>query len=118
MPITYRAIFLTSLVLAITYAFHFPPQRLTQPLTKQIMKGSNDDNLAGSFFNPVPNDDDKDDKKMNDKGNEGEDIIDSFDQSFAKMMQARKAKPLASKPSTINGIPTKGESPIIQLQIF
>ena len=88
---------------------------------------SNDDNnnknindgIAGSFFNPVPPED------KSDKGN-GENIptagaddddddsstnnnninMDEFDLSFAKLMKERTSKPLASNPSTIDGVPS------------
>ena len=76
----------------------------------QTMRASNDDNLPGSFFNQVPNDDEKGEDKTNDVVRKGEDSDDPFDKSFAEMMKKRKGKPLASNPSTINGIPTKGKT--------
>ena len=57
---------------------------------------------AGTFFNPVPeNNDDEDDKSP------AEDD-DSFESKAAELLRQRKAPPLASRPSTINGKPTAG----------
>lgn len=35
-------------------------------------------------------------------------VVDEFDDAISKLIQQRRKKPLASQPSTINGIPTQG----------
>ena len=52
---------------------------------------------AGSFFNPVP--DETPDETP-------EDSSDSMDRDIEELLKQRKQPPLASQPSTINGIPT------------
>ena len=74
------------------------------------MKASKDDNLPGSFFNQVPEGGDEGEDKAKNQVDEEEESDDPFDKSFAQMIQKRKAEPLASKPSTINGKPTKGKT--------
>eukprot|EP00536_Pseudo-nitzschia_multiseries_P001468 jgi/Psemu1/181231/e_gw1.19.62.1 len=77
-----------------------------------------DEAPAGSFFHPVPPPSD-DDGKDGTKGNANADSKgaveaaatsggDDFDDAVSKLMQQRRKKPLASEPSTINGVPTKG----------
>ena len=58
---------------------------------------------AGTFFNPVPEDD-------NDKGKteDGAEESTSFDEKAAELLRQRKGPSLASQPSTINGKPTSG----------
>lgn len=59
--------------------------------------------MAGTFFNQVPDDDD--DKS----GDNKEELTDQFNQ-LEEMIKQRKKPPLASQPSTINGVPTKKAS--------
>eukprot|EP00980_Cylindrotheca_fusiformis_P007816 scaffold1669_cov129-Cylindrotheca_fusiformis.AAC.27 len=54
---------------------------------------------AGSFFHQVPDDDDKDKK-------DGLRDIPDVDDAFSELLKKRKKPPLATKPSTINGVPT------------
>jgi putative lipoic acid-binding regulatory protein len=53
-----------------------------------------DDGPAGSFFNPVP------DNERN------EEVKKDLDESLEDLLRQRKQPPKASSPSTINGIPT------------
>lgn len=79
--------------------------------------------MAGSFFNPVPEDGSpaaapseesasaSADAAADAGGGGGDDDgaaqqLDEFDQSLAELMRRRKAKPRASQPSTIGGVPT------------
>ncbi|KAL7579325.1 hypothetical protein ACA910_014003 [Epithemia clementina (nom. ined.)] len=78
---------------------------------------------AGSFFNPVPrnNDDDNDDdnnkdtRRTNNTSTETLEVpsldsySDPFDSNIVKLLRERKAPSLASQPSTINGKPTSGQ---------
>lgn len=60
---------------------------------------------AGSFFNPVP------EESNNDEGDKDDDLTSSsssFEDSVSEILQKRNAPSLASTPSTINGVPTKG----------
>ncbi|KAG7349520.1 DUF493 domain containing protein [Nitzschia inconspicua] len=86
------------------------------------------DGPAGSFFHKVPNDDDDvDDKEIDGgEGETGANVLDSlsdaansvtdsyaaktdyFDDAVSKLIRQRRKKPLASQPSTINGVPTQG----------
>mmetsp|Transcript_33482 Transcript_33482/g.49034 ORF Transcript_33482/g.49034 Transcript_33482/m.49034 type:complete len:251 (-) Transcript_33482:29-781(-) len=56
--------------------------------------------VTGSFFNPVPEKDDDDNKEGGEK--EGDDI----DRSISELMKQRKATPRAKSPSTLGGVPT------------
>lgn len=58
---------------------------------------ASDENVAGSFFNPVP-DDDGDSPK--------EEEVPDFDEAISEVIKQRSSPPLASQPSTIGGIPT------------
>jgi putative lipoic acid-binding regulatory protein len=62
---------------------------------------------AGTFFNPVPLNDDNENGNPQepsvDKDNDGDDDMDSKIQNLIK---SRNAPSLASEPSTINGVPT------------
>lgn len=80
---------------------------------------------SGSFFHPVPapdassssdkNDGDAvvraasiaDESKKNEAEAAAENPPDDFDQAVSQLMRKRRKKPLASRPSTINGIPTE-----------
>lgn len=63
----------------------------------RFMASDNDDDApAGSFFNPVPGDDD----------NDGEEKEKNIDKSLEDLLKERKQSPLASTPSTIKGVPT------------
>ncbi|KAL3929532.1 MAG: hypothetical protein SGARI_004723 [Bacillariaceae sp.] len=84
------------------------------------------DGPAGSFFHPVPDEDSKDDdtNAVDDTsdapvGNSevidlplptapsANDTPDDLDDAISKLIQQRRKKPLASQPSTINGVPTE-----------
>lgn len=81
-----------------------------------VSKLNMSNNVSGSFFNPVP--ENNDDKKKeaaatgdSDEGTEtkaaaSSDNADPFEASMAELMRSRNKKPLASKPSTLGGIPT------------
>jgi hypothetical protein len=56
------------------------------------------DQPAGSFFHQVPDDDDKEKK--------GETPPPDFDGAISELIRQRRKPPRASKPSTINGVPT------------
>jgi putative lipoic acid-binding regulatory protein len=57
---------------------------------------------AGTFFNPVPANDNNEEPSADDD-DEGEDDMDS---SLQDLIKSRNSPSLASEPSTINGIPT------------
>ena len=65
---------------------------------------------AGSFFNPVPNDDDKNNDEENKKSeNKKEDTSASamdIDDQLVNLLRQRNQPSRASIPSTINGVPT------------
>jgi len=64
------------------------------------------DGLAGSFFHEVPDDG---------EGNNSEEPRDLNDE-VTELLRQRRKPPLASKPSTINGVPTAkatGKSPLL-----
>ena len=81
-----------------------------------VSKLNMSNNVSGSFFNPVPenNDDKKKEAAATGDSNEGtetkaaasSDNADPFEASMAELMRSRNKKPLASKPSTLGGIPT------------
>jgi hypothetical protein len=52
---------------------------------------------AGSFFNPVPDDDE----------NENDDESLDIDEQVTELLRNRKKPAMASEPSTINGVPTE-----------
>lgn len=77
---------------------------------------------AGSFFHPIPppsddesssvdeNDSGKDSIVTNDKEDDDDDeaatnVGDDIDDQISKLLRQRRKKPLASQPSTINGVP-------------
>mmetsp|Transcript_10158 Transcript_10158/g.12875 ORF Transcript_10158/g.12875 Transcript_10158/m.12875 type:complete len:270 (+) Transcript_10158:205-1014(+) len=67
--------------------------------------------VSGSFFNPVPEQNDDDDERREEEMSssspaQGSNETDAFDESLARLMKKRSKKPLASKPSTVGGIPT------------
>jgi hypothetical protein len=79
-------------------------------------------NVSGSFFNPVPenndNNDDNDNatKNKDGEGNDDQEAEDkgkdAFEMNLAEVLRKRNQVPLASQPSTIEGVPTskaKGE---------
>lgn len=82
------------------------------------MSAGGDDSPAGSFFNPVPEDDganpnpddveslasSQDAAQSSSDDDTGD--MDSFDLSVADLLRKRRAKPIASEPSTIGGVPT------------
>jgi len=55
---------------------------------------------AGAFFNPVPSDDKNEDSSKDDG------VQPDIEESLEKLLKERNSPPLASQPSTINGIPT------------
>lgn len=85
--------------------------------------GNSNNELSGSFFNPVPSS-----KKSENGSNENNDDAnqdslasassslpnngdhnapsDPFEASMLELMRSRNKKPLASEPSTVNGVPT------------
>jgi putative lipoic acid-binding regulatory protein len=71
---------------------------------------------AGSFFHRIPNEENEDevmDDLLGSTANQDVDNAtvvpaDDFDDVLSKMIRQRRKKPLASQPSTINGIPTAG----------
>ena len=93
---------------------------------------------SGSFFNQVPSEDDREKKEEEKKiveekpsildnllinsnnldteeeekpiDSKAEDTADPFDQSLEKLLNTRKAKSKASRPSTIGGVPTSKAS--------
>ena len=100
--------------------------------TRAIMAPPLHAQQAGSFFNPVPdnNNDDKDDSTKNEADETNGEINNSssispeandnspsndlseddpFQASLAEMIRQRKQPSLASQPSTINGKPTAGQ---------
>ena len=78
-----------------------------------------EESLAGSFFHQVPPSDDKalsadeNDGKIDSVSNEKENDVevaggtDDLDDEISKLLQQRRKRPLASRPSTINGVPTE-----------
>ncbi len=109
------------------------PTILTTPRPLCSLRVSNEDDEdeerpAGSFFHPIPsepaveetqedeiiepeivaqetNDDDDDDD--DDDNDDNEKDSDDFEDEISKLLQRRRKKPLASRPSTINGVPTE-----------
>ena len=94
----------------------------------RIMGSKDGTGVSGSFFNAVPegdngnNADDKDGKKKSlgtppQSSSSNSDLSDDpFEQGMAELMRRRKAKPRASSPSTLDGVPTSkasGQSMII-----
>jgi hypothetical protein len=65
-------------------------------ITQLSMVPSPPDAPAGSFFNPVPDDDEsqKDDESLD------------IDEQVTELLRNRKKPAMASQPSTINGVPT------------
>jgi putative lipoic acid-binding regulatory protein len=55
---------------------------------------------AGSFFNPVPGDDE------NNKDKEEPQTPLDFDDEVGNLLRQRRKPPIASNPSTVNGVPT------------
>eukprot|EP00550_Attheya_septentrionalis_P002728 CAMPEP_0198291000 /NCGR_PEP_ID=MMETSP1449-20131203/8669_1 /TAXON_ID=420275 /ORGANISM="Attheya septentrionalis, Strain CCMP2084" /LENGTH=281 /DNA_ID=CAMNT_0043989581 /DNA_START=224 /DNA_END=1069 /DNA_ORIENTATION=+ len=92
------------------------------------MSAGDDDSPAGSFFNPVPQDDgtnpnDEEEEVVNQESpapspeatqsdDDADDTgdMDTFDLSVADLLRKRRAKPIASEPSTIGGVPTSKAS--------
>jgi len=69
--------------------------------------------VTGSFFNPVPEkgDDSDGDNGKEEEGEEG----DVMDRSIADLMRSRRAKPRASNPSTVGGVPTSKATGTLRL---
>ena len=82
------------LLLANAQGFTFDT-RGTQRLSKLNMV----DEPAGSFFHQVPDDNDDDSK-------DDSPASDAIDDEFSELLRRRKKPSRASKPSTINGVPT------------
>ncbi|GAX19235.1 hypothetical protein FisN_4Lh182 [Fistulifera solaris] len=59
---------------------------------------------AGSFFNPVPEDNNINNKKKNDESDNP--LPPTFEESVEDLLRRRKKPPRASQPSTIDGVPT------------
>ena len=77
--------------------------------------GNDNNNVSGSFFNPVPDNNDKNDNDGDNNVNKGTNNVGGsgknsdpfdFDLGMSELMRKRTKKPLASKPSTIGGVPT------------
>jgi len=80
---------------------------------------SPEESLAGSFFHQVPPPNDKassadeNDGKTDSVSDEEENNAeitggtDDFEDEISKLLQQRRKRPLASRPSTINGVPTE-----------
>ncbi|CAB9507538.1 Protein of unknown function (DUF493) [Seminavis robusta] len=56
---------------------------------------------SGTFFNPVPSEDNDNNDNDNDKKEE-----EDLEESLQRLLKQRNAPSLASQPSTINGVPT------------
>jgi len=82
-------------------------------------ESAEDESLAGSFFHQVPlssdkespddENDGKSDGSSSKKGNSMEvrSRTDDIDDEISTLLQQRRKKPLVSRPSTINGVPTE-----------
>jgi len=95
------------------------PLMMSESDNSSINKPAPDENLAGSFFHQIPPSDDK--ASSADENDEKTDSIsygkenevevtsgtDDFDDEISKLLQQRRKRPLASRPSTINGVPTE-----------
>ena len=64
---------------------------------------------AGSFFHEVPPPSNDDSSSSNEKegDDENNDIVPDFDESISQLIRKRREPPLASRPSTIDGVPTE-----------
>ena len=63
---------------------------------------------AGSFFHEVPpSDDDSSSSNEKEGDDENKDIVPDFDESISQLIRKRREPPLASRPSTIDGVPTE-----------
>jgi hypothetical protein len=62
---------------------------------------------AGSFFHEVPPPDDSSSSNETDGDDENKDIVPDFDESISQLIRQRREPPLASRPSTIDGVPTE-----------
>ena len=63
---------------------------------------------AGSFFHEVPpSDDDSSSSNEKEGDDENNDIVPDFDESISQLIRKRREPPLASRPSTIDGVPTE-----------
>ena len=64
------------------------------------------DGPAGSFFHQVPNDDNNDDDGKNEMKEDPPKEATDFDDAVSELLRQRRKPPRASRPSTINGVPT------------
>ena len=63
---------------------------------------------AGSFFHEIPpSDDDSSSSNEKEGDDENNDIVPDFDESISQLIRKRREPPLASRPSTIDGVPTE-----------
>ena len=62
---------------------------------------------AGSFFHEVPLSDDSSSSNEKEGDDENNDIVPDFDESISQLIRKRREPPLASRPSTIDGVPTE-----------
>lgn len=62
---------------------------------------------AGSFFHEVPPSDDSSSSNEKEVDDENNDIVPDFDESISQLIRKRREPPLASRPSTIDGVPTE-----------
>ncbi|OEU06800.1 hypothetical protein FRACYDRAFT_252984 [Fragilariopsis cylindrus CCMP1102] len=62
---------------------------------------------AGSFIHEVPLSDDSSSSNEKEGDDENKDIVPDFDESISQLIRKRREPPLASRPSTIDGVPTE-----------
>ena len=89
------------LLLANVHGFTLETSRSAQRVSELNMVG---DEPAGSFFHQVPDDDDN--EESNEKSSSSESSVPNIDDAFSELLRQRKKPSRASKPSTINGVPT------------
>ena len=62
---------------------------------------------AGSFFHEIPPSDDSSSSNEKVGDDENNDTVPDFDESISQLIRKRREPPLASRPSTIDGVPTE-----------
>jgi putative lipoic acid-binding regulatory protein len=113
-----KLVMLTLLASSSPVASWAPSPRLPRQRRPRLGVSSLAAKPAGTFFNPVPednedNEDNEDDISSSSSSNTSdeatEDEIPSLDTQVMELLRQRKAPSLASQPSTINGKPTAGQ---------